>query len=148
MGYTMDPDPEKTAKAYGSELQISPKKSVEVCEMLRGKDVDEALEILESVIAGDRAVPYKKHKKRVAHQKGVGPGGYPKKVCEKMKEKIEECRSNAEDKGLDSENLKIKVLAAHKGSPIEGRRPRAMGRSTPHDTKTTNLEIILEEKEA
>jgi len=148
MGYTMDPDPEKTARAYGSELQMSPKKSVEVCDMLRGKEVDEALEILESVIEGDRAVPYKKHNKRTAHQKGVGSGGYPKKVCEKMRAKIEECRSNAEDKGLDTENLTIKVLAAHKGSPIEGRRPRAMGRSTPHDTKTTNLEIILEEKEA
>ncbi|MFP4001147.1 MAG: 50S ribosomal protein L22 [Thermoplasmata archaeon] len=148
MGYTMDPDPEKTAKAYGSELQISPKESMEVCNMLRGKDVDDAIDTLEKVIAEEKPVPYRKHNKRVAHQKGVGSGGYPKKVCRKMKEKIEECRSNAEDKGLDIDNLRIKVLAAHKGSPIEGRRPRAMGRSTPHDTKTTNLEIILEEKEA
>jgi len=148
MGYTMDPDPEKTAKAFGSELQISPKESAEVCNMLRGKDVDKALDILDEVIAKERAVPYNKHNKRVAHQKGVGSGGYPQKVCKTMKKKIEECRSNAEDKGLDADNLKIKVLSAHKGSPIEGRRPRAMGRSTPHDTKTTNLEIILEEKEA
>ncbi len=148
MGYTMEPDPEKTAKAYGSDLQISPKQSVEVCEMLRGEDVDQAIDILDKVIEGDKAVPYKKHNKRVAHQKGVGPGGYPKKVCEVIKSKIEECRSNAEDKGLNTEELRIKVLSAHRGSPIEGRRPRAFGRSTPHDTKTTNLEIIIEEKEA
>ncbi len=148
MGYSMDPDPEKTAKAYGKEIQMSPKESTEVCNMVKNKDVDEAIGLLEKVIAEEKAVPYRKHDKRVAHQKGVGSGGYPKKVCRNIKSKIQECKSNAEDKGLDSENMKIKVLAAHQGSPIEGRRPRAMGRSTPHDTKTTNLEVILEEKEA
>ncbi len=148
MGYSMDPDPEKTAKAYGKELQVSPKESMEVCNMVKDKDVDEAIDTLEKVIAEEKAVPYRIHDKQVSHQKGVGSGGFPKKACRKIKSKIEECRSNAEDKGLDSENMIIKVLAANQGSPVEGRRPRAMGRSTPHDTKTTNLEVILEEKEA
>ena len=147
MGYTMDPDPETTAKAYGKEYQISPKKSVEVCDMLRGKDVDTALDMLEEVLEGDRAVPYKKHNKRIAHQKGTGSGGYPKKVCEKMYSLIEECRANAESKGLDTDNLVIKVLAAQKGSPIQGFRARAFGRSSPSETKTTSIEVILEEKE-
>ncbi len=147
MGYSMDPDPETTAKAYGSELQISPKKSLEVCDMVRGKEVDKALEMLEEVLDGDRPVPYKKHNKRVAHQKGVGSGGYPKNVCEEIHSLIEECRANAESKGLDTEDMVIKVIAAHRGSPMEGFRPRAFGRSSPSETKTTNLEVILEEKE-
>jgi len=147
MGYSMDPDPETTAKAYGSELQISPKESVEVCDMVKGKEVERALEILEQVLDGDRPVPYKKHNKKVAHQKGIGSGGYPEKVCEQIHSLIEECRANAEDKGLDTENLVIKVIAAHKGSPIEGFRPRAFGRTSPSETKTTNIEVILEEKE-
>ncbi|MBS3817190.1 MAG: 50S ribosomal protein L22 [Candidatus Thermoplasmatota archaeon] len=147
MGYSMDPDPETTAKAYWEELQISPKKSNEVCNMVKGKDVDRALDMLEEVIEGDRAVPYEKHHKGVGHQKGAGPGGYPKKVSEEIRSLIEECRANAENKGLDSENMRIKLLAAHKGSPIQGFRSRAFGRSSPSDTKTTNLEIILEEKE-
>ena len=147
MGYSMDPDPETTAKAYGSELQISPKESVEVCDMVRGKDVDKALEMLEEVLDGDRPVPYDKHDKKAAHQKGIGSGGYPEKVCGEIHSLIEECRANAESKGLDTEDLIIKVLAAHKGSPIEGMRPRAFGRSSPSETKTTNLEVILEEKE-
>ncbi len=147
MGYSMDPDPEVTAKAYGSEFQISPKKSVEVCNMLRGKDVNKAINILDEVIQGDRAVPYKKHNKKIAHQKGIGSGGYPEKVCEKIRSLIEECKANAESKGLDSEAMKIKHLSAYKASPIEGFQSRAFGRSSPKNTQRTNIEIILEEKE-
>ncbi len=147
MGYSMDPDPEITAKAYGREFQISPKKSIEVCDMIRGKEVEKALNILDEVIEGTRAVPYKKHNKRIAHQKGTGAGGYPKKVCGKVRALVEECKANAESKGLDTENLLIKHLAAHKASPIQGFRPRAFGRSSPQNTQRTNIEIILEEKE-
>lgn len=147
MGYSMDPDPEKTAKAYGKEFQISPKKSVEVCNMIKGKEVDRALEVLEEVLDGDKPVPYQKHNKKVGHRKGIGSGGYPEKVCKKIHSLIEECRANAESKGLDTENLVIKVLSAQRGSPIEGFRPRAFGRSSPSETKTTNIEVILEEKE-
>ena len=147
MGYTMDPDPENTAKAYGKELQISPKKSYEVCNMLRGKDVEKALNILDEVIEKKRAVPYRRYNKRVAHNKGVGPGGYPVKVAAKIKEIIEQAQSNAEEKGLDSENMMIICLAAHRASPDKGYQSRAYGRSSPFDRKRTNLEVILQEKE-
>lgn len=148
MGYTNDPDPETTAKAYGKELQISPKESVEICREIRNKDVDYAIEYLEKVVNGEQAVPYRKHKKQIAHNKGVGPGGYPKKAAEHIKNLLEECKANAENKGLDSDNMKIITIAAHEGSPIKGFQPRAMGRSSPHNTTTTNVEVILQEKEA
>ncbi len=147
MGYTMQPDPDKTAKAYGKELNISPKKSVEVCRMLRNKDAEAALNILDQIIAKERAVPYRKHKKSIAHQKGTGPGGYPIKVAKKIKYLIEEAQSNAEDKGLDADEMKIIALSAHRGEVTKSRRPRAQGRSTPFYRRTTNIEIILEEKE-
>ena len=148
MGYTNNPDPETTAKAYGKELQISPKKSVEICNAIRNKDVDQAIEYLEDVIEGRQAVPYRKHKKQIAHNKGTGPGGYPKKAAEHIKNLLEECKANAENKGLDSDSMKIITIAAHEGSPIKGFQPRAFGRSSPHNKTTTNLEIILQEKEA
>ncbi len=148
MGYTNKPDPETTAKAYGKELQISPKESVEICREIRNQDVDDAVDYLEKVIKGEQAVPYKKHKKQIAHNKGVGSGGYPKKAAEHIKNLLEECKANAENKGLDSDNMKIITIAAHEGSPIKGFQPRAMGRSSPHNTTTTNVEVILQEKEA
>ncbi len=147
MGYTMDPDPETTAKAFGKELQMSPKKSVEICNLLRGKDTETAKNILTEVIEGKRAVPYRKHNKGVSHNKGVGSGGYPKKAAEKIRSLIEECQANAESKGLESDEMKIIAISASEGSPIEGFRPRAYGRSSPFDRKTTNIEIILKEME-
>ncbi|MGM0404752.1 MAG: 50S ribosomal protein L22 [Thermoplasmatota archaeon] len=146
MGYTMDPDPETTAKAYGKNLQISPKKSVEVCRFVRGKDVDVAIDMLEEVIEGKRAVPYRKHKKQIAHQKGVGPGGYPKKVATKIRDMLEEAKSNAESKGLDADDMQILTISAHQGEVIKGYQPRAFGRSSPSDRKTSNIEVILKEK--
>lgn len=148
MRYTNKPDPETTAKAYGKELQISPKESVEICREVRNQDVDDAVEYLEKVIKGEKAVPYRKHKKQIAHNKGVGSGGYPTKAAEHIKNLLEECKANAENKGLDSDNMKIITIAAHEGSPIKGFQPRAMGRSSPHNTTTTNVEVILQEKEA
>ncbi|MFW6195800.1 MAG: 50S ribosomal protein L22, partial [Thermoplasmatota archaeon] len=142
------PDPETTAKAYGKELQISPKTSVEICREIKNQDVDKAVEYLEKVINGEKAVPYKKHKKQIAHNKGVGPGGYPNKAARHIKNLLEECKANAENKGLDSNNMKIITIAAHEGSPIKGFQPRAMGRSSPQNKTTTNIEVILQEKEA
>lgn len=146
MGYTMDPDPETTAKAYGKNLQISPKTSVEICRFVRGKDADKAIEILEEVIEGKRAVPYRKHNKQISHQKGSGPGGYPKKAATKIRDMIEEAKSNAESKGLESESMDIMAISAHEGEVIEGYQPRAFGRTSPSDKKTTNLEVILKER--
>lgn len=147
MGYTMNVDPEISAKALGRDLPISPKKSVEVCNMIRGMDVDAAINVLEEVIEEKRAVPYRRHNKQVAHQKGVGPGGYPKKVARYIKDLLEEAKNNAENKALDADNMRIVCIAAHKGEEIQRQRPRAFGRSTPFNRKTSNIEVILQEKE-
>ncbi|MFO8110378.1 MAG: 50S ribosomal protein L22 [Thermoplasmata archaeon] len=147
MGYTMETDPEVTSKAYGKEIHISPKKSVEVCNFLRGKDVDAALNILDEVIEKKRAVPYRRHNKQVSHNKGVGSGGYPVNVAKKIKYLIEEAQSNAEDKGLDAEDMCILSLCAHRGRVVKGYRSRAFGRSSPFNRSTTNIEVILEKKE-
>lgn len=148
MGYTMDPDTETTAKAYGKNLQISPKTSVEVCRFVRGKDVDVAIDMLDEVVEGKRPVPYRKHKKQIAHQKGVGPGGYPKKAATKIRDLLNEAKSNAESKGLDSDDMEILAISAHQGEVIKGYQPRAFGRTTPSDRKTTNIEVILKERGA
>ncbi|MDG6220798.1 MAG: uL22 family ribosomal protein, partial [Candidatus Thermoplasmatota archaeon] len=57
-GYTQPTESEKHAKAIGRDLNISPKKAVEVCRALRGKMVPDAKEYLEDVIDMKRPVPY------------------------------------------------------------------------------------------
>lgn len=147
MGYTAELDEEKTSKAIGKELQISPKKSVEVCRVLRGMKVEDAKEFLGEVAGLRKAVPYRRYRKCVAHKKGMAAGGYPRRVAKEILKVIQSAQENAEYKGLDSESMRIAVIASHKGRPIKRSRPRAHGRSSKWNQETVNIELILEEVE-
>ncbi len=147
MGYSLEVDEETTAKAFGNELPISPKKAREVCRALRKKPVDTAKEMLEDVIDRRRAIPYGRYSKAVAHRPGMGPGGYPAKVARHILRLLESAQQNAEYKGLDSDNMVVYHISAYRGRPTKSYRPRAYGRSTPWLKETTNVEVILKEVE-
>ncbi|TLZ50610.1 MAG: 50S ribosomal protein L22 [Methanobacteriota archaeon] len=148
IGYSaQDLDDETTARAIGRELPISPKKAVEMCRAIRGKSVEDAKEYLEEVIALTRAVPMKRYKMMVGHKAGIGPGRYPVKVARHFLKVLQTAEENAGYKGLDVDNMRIKVLAAHKGATTKGFMPRAHGRSSPWNQETVNLEVVLEEVE-
>lgn len=147
MGYSLQVDEETTAKAYGNELPISPKKAREVCLALQRKRVDTAKEILADVIEKRRPIPYRRYKRAVAHRPRMGSGGYPVKVARHMLRLLESAQENAEYKGLDSENMVVHHISAYRGRPTKSYRPRAFGRSTPWVKETTNVEVILMEVE-
>lgn len=146
-GYTSKADPEKTARAIGKEMHISPKASYEICNAIRGKDVNDALDLLDEVIELKRPIKYKRFNKYVAHKKGTGPGRYPQKAARAIKKVIETAQANAEYKELDPESMRIKVIAAHRGQVVQGTIPRAQGRATDFNEQTTNIEIVLESME-
>jgi len=140
-------DPEKTAKAYGYELHCSPKDSRNICYAIRGMNVDAAKRYLEEIVEMKRALPAVFHKQKIAHRKGIGPGTYPQKAARYMLKVLKNAENNAEYKGFDVENLKITHASAYRGRVIRGFMPRAQGRATDWNKKTTNIEIILEEVE-
>lgn len=146
-GYSMAFDPEKTARARGVDLPISRKKSMELCRELRGMELQKAKDYLEDVIAMKRAVPIRRYTRGAGHKKGIGPGKYPVKVAKYILKVLENAESNAEYIGLDTDTLYIKSIAAHPGRVYRGYMPRAHGRWTPWDEKTTNIEVILESME-
>ncbi|MFQ5553597.1 MAG: 50S ribosomal protein L22 [Thermoplasmata archaeon] len=147
MGYSQDVEEETTAKAYGRELPISPKKAREVCRALRKQPLDVAKEMLEDVMAKRRAIPYGRYNKEVAHQAGVGPAGYPVKVAQYLLRLLESAEENAEYKGLDAESMIVHHISAYRGRPVKSFRPRAYGRSSPWTKEMTNVEVILKEVE-
>jgi large subunit ribosomal protein L22 len=147
MGYTQESDPETTSKAVGKEMRVSPKHCREVCRAVRGMSVDEARKYLNGVKELRTAVPYSRYKKYLSPKPGVGPARYPRKAAGAILEVIESARSNAEYKGLDAENMRIKVACAHRGRILQAYMPRAYGRSTPWNEQTTHIEIVLEEVE-
>jgi len=148
MGYSQNTDPETTSKALGVEISVSPKHCREVCKMLVGKKVEDAKKYLQGVIDLKTPVPYTRFKMFLNPKPKVGPGRYPKKAAKAILRVIESAQSNAEYKGLEADNMRVKVAAAHRGRIEKSYMPRAQGRSTPWNEQTTNIEIILEEIEA
>jgi large subunit ribosomal protein L22 len=144
-GYTMDADPDTSAKAIGKDLPVSPKLSREICGMIRGKKVDVAVRMLEEVIDLKRPVPLKRFNKRVSHKPGVGPGRYPQKAARAILSVVKSASANAEYKGLSTDEMVISTVSASLGQTIPGHMPRAQGRATQWDQQTVNIEVILEE---
>lgn len=145
--YSTDVDPDKTAKAYGYELHCSSKDSMNLAHVIRGMKTEAAKKYLEEIIAMKRPLPTLFHKRKRAHQKGIGAGSYPQKAARYMLKTIENAENNAEYKGFDLENMKISHISTYEGRIIRGIMPRAHGRATDKNEKTTNIEIILEEVE-
>lgn len=148
MSSSIKVDPERTARAIGRELPISPKKSMELCREIRGMKVSDAKRYLEQVIAGERAVPFKRYNRDVPHRKGKGmmSGRYPRNAAMAILKTIEHAEHNADYKGFDAENMMIYHIAAHRGQTTEGRLSRAHGRATSFDHKTTNVDLVLQEE--
>jgi large subunit ribosomal protein L22 len=140
-------DPDKTAKAYGYELHCSPKDSMNLAYALKEMKIENAKKLLNDIIEMKCPLPAVFHKKKLAHQKGIGPGSYPQKAARYLLKILENAENNAEYKGFDVDNMKISHISTYKGRIIRGIMPRAQGRATDKNKKTTNIEIILEEVE-
>ncbi|RJS74316.1 50S ribosomal protein L22 [Candidatus Bathyarchaeota archaeon] len=141
-------DPETTVKASGRELRVSHKSAMEVCRAIKGMKLDDAKEFLEQVMQKTKAVPFRRHKKKMPHRKGLqkaAAGKYPVRAAAKIMDVLESAESNALYKGLDTERLKIVHAAAYPGMKIKRYIPRAMGRATPRFETLCHVEIVLEQ---
>ncbi len=144
MGYSGEFDDETMARAYGKDLKMSPKHSVEICRTIRGMDANEALDLLDAVTEKKKHIAFRRYNKLVPHRKGGAAGRYPVKASKGIMKVIESAMANAQFKEMDPDEMRIKTAAASRGRVIEGWMPRAQGRATPWNEETTNIEIILE----
>lgn len=145
MRYSTDLDQDKAAKAYGYELQCSRKDSMNLAYAIRGMKAEQAKKYLQEIIDMKRPLPTVFHNGKRSHQKGIGPGSFPQKAAKYMLKVLENAENNAEYKGFNPEDMKITHASAYGGRVIKGIMPRAHGRATDKNTRTTNIEIILEE---
>ena len=142
-------DPEKTAKASGRELKVSHKAAREVCKALKGMMLNDAKQYLRDVAAKKKAVPYTRYNKKLPHRHGLVNsfcGRYPIKASQQILDVLESAQSNAENKGLDVDRLRIIHAAAYQGMKLKRYMRRAHGRSSPKFDTTTHVEIVLDEK--
>jgi large subunit ribosomal protein L22 len=133
-------DAEHMAKGVGTSLNISPKHAIEICSALRNKKVAYAKNLLNDVIEEKRALPFTRFNSDVGHKKAIGPGRYPKKASKEILSLIECVEANAQFKGLNTSELMIYHICAHKAGKVM-RYGRQRGRSS----KRTHVEIMVKE---
>jgi large subunit ribosomal protein L22 len=111
---------EVTSKNTG--VRVSPRKMRLVVDMVRGRDVDEALALLKFT---------------------------PNKSAIEVQRTIKAARSDAENvHDLDPDNLYIKRIFADEGPTFKRWRARARGRVNQRLKRTSHLTVVLEEKES
>jgi large subunit ribosomal protein L22 len=146
-GYTFAEKPNQSvARARGIELPISPKKTYEVLNAIRGLPLEKARDVLEGAVELTRAIPFRRYNQETAHKRGIGPGRFPKKVAKNLLQVLQNAEANAEYEGLDTDRLIVHVAASSRGRITKATMPRAHGRATAWNEQTTNVEIVLAEK--
>jgi large subunit ribosomal protein L22 len=94
-----------------------------------------------------RAVPFKNHKKKVSHKRGLEKwyaGRYPQKAAKNILKVIRNLEANADYKGIEKERLIITHAQAKKGRVLKRYMPRAYGRATPKFKVLTTVEFVAE----
>jgi len=139
---------EEIARAKANELDISPKHAFEIARFIRRMRTDDAIEYLRKVVALEKAIPLRVYNKKVPHRHGLDrwhSGRYPQKAAGAYIWLLSAAQKNAEYIGLDAANLKIVHVQANRGRRHQAFFPRAMGRATPKNRETVNLEVIVRE---
>ncbi|MDD3613820.1 MAG: 50S ribosomal protein L22 [Clostridiales bacterium] len=110
---------EKRPHATARYVRISSRKVKIVIDMIRGKKVDEALNILEFT---------------------------PKAAALPVKKLLQSAIANAENNlDLDPSNLYVAEVYANQGPTLKRYRPRAHGRATPIMKRTSHIGIVLDQ---
>jgi len=142
-------DKTKHVRSALREKDISHKHAREVALAIRGMSIENAREFLESVIAKQIAVPYRRYNNEVAHRSnirdGFFAGRFPKKTAGEFLKLLDNLESNGEYKGMDLDRLKIVSAVTHKGTKLERFTPRAMGRSSPKIDTLVHVELVAHE---
>ena len=142
---TVPTDASKTARAYGRDLDCSPKSGRNVARAIKGMPVGRAKTFLQEVAELKTPVPFKVRVRKIHHRRGegFGPGKWPVGVVTRFLKVVESAEANAEYKGLDKERLVITHATAYQGTVTQAFTPRAQGRATAHYNRKCNFEVIL-----
>jgi len=148
LAYSYKPkNTESSVRGMARDIDISFKDAVVVCDSIRGLKLEEAISYLTEVVALEKPVPYHRFNSSVGHRRNLekgGPGKYPQKVAKEIIILLQNISTNAEYKGLSTEDMKITHLQAQKGVTRRRRKPK--GRWKVWRTQLVHIQAVCEEK--
>ncbi|MHA1396637.1 MAG: 50S ribosomal protein L22 [Candidatus Heimdallarchaeaceae archaeon] len=145
--YSVQTDPDRSAKASARDIDISRKAAREICKAIKGMTIHKCIEYLEAVIDKKVAVPYKRHKRAVGHKSNVigwGAGRYPVKAAKEILKVVKNLENNAENNQLQLDKCKIIHAVTLQGSRQKGIFYRAHGSSSPKVRQFVHVELVAE----
>jgi len=143
----------KTAKAMTTNANISLKYSTEICNQLKGKNVDKVIAWLIRIVNHEEYLPLKRYHKKVAHRKGdskegVKSGRYPQKAIKAFLTLLNSVKSNADFKGLDEDKLTIIHAFASMGVARTTYQSKGKIGGKARRKSSTHIEIVVSEVKA
>lgn len=108
------------AKAVAKSIRIAPRKVGLVVDLIRGKDVAEAIAILQHT------------------QRGASPA-----VEKVLKSAVANAEHNYE---MDTDNLVVSEAYVNEGATMKRFRPRAQGRASSINKRTSHITVVVTEK--
>lgn len=106
-------------KAYLKNYRQSPRKVRLVADLIKGKNVAQAIVSLDFL---------------------------PKRASLPLKKLLVSAVANAKNQGLDEANLFVKELRVDKGIVMKRMMPRAMGRGARINKRTSNVSLLVAER--
>lgn len=131
-----------TARVSGRDMPVSTKQAIEISKFIRGRYVKESIDLLGQVAEKKIAVPFRRFNRDMGHKPGMAAGRYPEKSTKAFIKLLNSLQANAENKGLDTEFLRITTIIPNRAS-ISWH----FGRFRRRKMRRTNIEIIAEEAE-
>ena len=108
------------AKAHAKQIRISPQKARLVADLVRGKDVETAINTLRFM---------------------------PKKGARILRKVIESALANAsQNEVIDVDTLYIKTIFVDGGPMLKRIRPRAQGRASRILKRSSHITVVLDEQ--
>lgn len=139
---------ENEARALLLNCPVSRKFGNEMARFIKGMSYAKAMAYIEAVIEKKRYLPLARFKGNVGHRPGIErkikSGRYPKKLAIYFKKALELAKKNAENKGLDSEDLIIAGCVVNTGVRRITIQPG--GRRRLRRTKSAHIEVLLRQK--
>jgi ribosomal protein L22, bacterial type len=109
-----------SAKATAKTVRVSPRKSRLVIDLIRGKNVAEAIEILKFT---------------------------PNKAAGVIEGVLNSAVANAENNlGLEKADLFVSEAFVNEGPTMKRFRPRAKGSASPINKRTSHITVVVEER--
>lgn len=139
-------------KARGSDLRVHFKNTHETGAAIKGMSLERAQKYLQAVVEKKEIVPFRRYKigvkgKPQCRNWKVPVGRWPKKSCEFMLGLLKNAESNAELRGIDTENLTVTHVQVNKARRGRRRTFRAHGRINAFMSQPCHVEMFLSEPE-